>query len=125
MFEMCKFGVLLAAVLGLACGGSSSDQMSARDQATKHVCDRAQACGLIAAGMTYTTRDDCEVRQRDFWQTAWPPAECDGHIADTQLTACLVNIDAIQCSSPGADFVSAAYLGPCTKARICSGASSK
>jgi hypothetical protein len=96
----------------------STSQTAARDEATQHMCDRAQACGLIGAGLTYQTRDDCVVRWQADWQNAWPPAQCDGHIDSTQLNACLTNIDAIQCSDLGAGLVAIALT--CGAARVCS-----
>lgn len=117
-------GTLLAGALALAgCSDNATSQMSARDQAAAHTCDRAQACGLIGAGLTYETRDDCDVKARGNLQTTWPPAECDGHIDDTQLAACLAGIDAVQCASAGTDVVLLFSLGACAKARVCSGGS--
>lgn len=114
-----SMAILLAGLLSLAtCEDSGTSQASARDAATKHMCDRAQTCALVGPGLTYESRDDCEIKQRDYWQTQWPPAECDGHIDGTQLNACLTNIDAIQCSDIGAGLLSVALT--CGKARVCS-----
>jgi hypothetical protein len=119
MTNRCGVAFLLVGWFALAgCGDDITSQMSARDAATKHICDRAQTCGLIGAGLTYQNRDDCDVKQRDNWQTQWPPSECDGHIDQTQLNACLTNIDAIQCSDIGAGLLSVALT--CGKARVCS-----
>jgi hypothetical protein len=117
MTSRCSMAFLAAFSLA-ACGDSSTSQIDARDAATRHMCDRAQACGLVGPGLTYESRDDCEVKQRDYWQGQWPPSECDGHIDETQLNACLTNIDAIQCSDIGAGVLS--VLLTCGKGRVCS-----
>jgi hypothetical protein len=114
-----RVAVLLSGLFLLAtCDDGEPTQTGARDAATQHGCDRAQACGLIGPGLTYENREDCEIKQRNNWQTQWPPAECDGHIDQTQLDACLTVIDAIQCADIGAGLVSVAAT--CGKARICS-----
>lgn len=125
MLRMYKLGLILSAVLGAGCS-DSSDQMDARDEAVKHVCDRAQACGEIGSGSgaMYSSRDDCEVEQRSLWQKAWPPSECDGKIGQTQLDACLVTLDGVRCDAFVADFGSAA-IGNCAESKVCSGTSSK
>ena len=66
--------VLVGAVL--ACGSES--QSSARDRAATAVCSKLESCGQLDAGQLYTSRDDCQVKQTDYWQTTWPPADCDG-----------------------------------------------
>ena len=119
MTHRCRVAGLLAGLFLLpTCGDGETTQMTARDAATKHSCDRAHACDLIGPGLTYENREDCEIKQRDKWQTQWPPSECDGHIDNTQLDACLTNIDAIQCSDMGPGLLS--VLLSCGKARICS-----
>jgi hypothetical protein len=119
MPHRCSVAGLLAGLwLLTTCGDGETTQMAARDAATKHGCDRAQACDLFGPGLTYENREDCDIKQRDHWQTQWPPSECDGHIDDTQLDACLTNIDAIQCSDIGAGVLS--VLLTCGKGRVCS-----
>ncbi len=114
--------LLLASILALAgCDDdSTSSQMSAREEVVQHTCDRAQGCGLIGAGLTYQNRDDCQTRAAGTVQTAWPPADCDGRIDETQFRACLAGIDAIQCESAALDAVSLFTLGACAKSRVCS-----
>ncbi len=120
MFNRFSTAAAIAALFFLAnCEDNpATSQTAARDAAVQHMCDRAQACGLIGAGLTYQTRDDCTVRQQGDWQSVWPPATCDGHIDSTQLSACLTNIDAIQCSDVGSGLV--AVVVTCGAGRVCS-----
>src|SRR6185436_3262552 len=89
-----------------ACGGSSdsnltpTSQSNARELAVAHTCDKYAACGEIApSGKTYTSRDNCDIKQRSSWESIWPPAECDAKIDTNQLNICLSAIDAVECGN--------------------------
>lgn len=114
-----SFGLAALAAAGSGCGGDSTAQKPARDQAVTAVCDRLVACGAVGRGLTYESRDDCETRQRDYWQSTWPPADCDGRISSSNLDACLQTIDTAECNN-GLDILNV-LANKCTKAKVCSG----
>jgi hypothetical protein len=83
------------------------------------VCSKLESCGQLDAGQLYTSRDDCQVKQTDYWQTTWPPADCDGKINSTNLDRCLTAIDQAQCGN-GLDFLDI-VLNKCTRDSVCDG----
>lgn len=107
--------VLVGAVLG--CGSES--QSSARDRAATTACGKLESCGQLDAGQIYTSRDDCQVKQSDYWQSTWPPAECDGKIDSNNLDRCITAIDQAQCGN-GLDFLDI-VLNKCTRDSVCDG----
>jgi len=111
-------GLLALSAGGVApgCGGSAPTQPQARDQATTYSCDYYQRCGMIAAGQTYTSRDDCETKIRSTFQTAWPPEECS-KISAMGFDNCLTAIRIADCNNP-ADVVNVLF-NKCTKMSVC------
>src|SRR5436190_22467556 len=101
---------------GLGCGGGSPTQMSARDQTASAACDYAQRCTLIGTGLTYSSRDDCELKIKNYFETAWPPDQCT-MVSSNGLDACLTTIRIATCGS-GADFLNV-VANKCTKAAVC------
>lgn len=99
--------------------GSSSSQPEARDEATTAGCDYYQRCGDIGPGKMYETRMSCEVSVKAFWESSWPPADCDGKINAAKLDVCLSSIRAATCGNGGSNL--AVLLVNCPKAQVCSG----
>ena len=117
-------GVIAAAAFVVGAGpgcGSSNSQADARDRATTTSCDWFQMCGQIGAGKKYPTRDTCDVQVRASWDTAWPVADCDGKINESQLQICLDAIHATECGN-GLDVLDT-LASKCPEAKICAGAS--
>jgi hypothetical protein len=104
---------ILALLAVVSCGPPSRE--SARDSTVARACNRYQQCGEIATGKTYATRDECEVKQRSFWESAWPAASCDGKINATNLDTCWKAID-IACADP-LDLLN--VLQKCDKSKVC------
>jgi hypothetical protein len=117
-------GVLGLVALVAAGGGcsSTSSQADARDRATTQSCSWYQMCNDIGAGKKYDTLASCEVQVRGQWESAWPPASCDGKINESQLEVCLAAIYSTDCTSP-LDIGDTLFV-KCTEAKICSGAGS-
>lgn len=89
----------LGAALGgaVGCGGvSSSDVVTARNQATTASCNYFMMCNEIGAGQMYDTYQDCTSQVLGDWTNAWPTSTCQGHIDQTALGKC---IDAINANS--------------------------
>ena len=104
------------AIFGVACG--SDAQPAARDRVVTTVCNRLDACGELAPGKTYASRDDCRIKQQDYWQNTWPPAECDGKVSSSALDVCVSEVNAAQCGN-ALDFLS--ILDKCSRGNVCSG----
>lgn len=112
---MKKIATLAALALLAGCGVSRID---ARDAATDRACNRYEKCGRIGAGETYTSRDDCEVQQRNFWNNYWPTDVCEDRINTDSLDLCLKSIDSTSCSS---DFDMVSTAIKCSKDTVCTG----
>jgi len=111
----------VGALLGTrGCGGVTDARVSARDQATKATCDRYNACGLIGTGQTYADYSTCQIAWESNWDSAWPAANCDGKISQSDLTVCLNRIASTSCTNV-IDFLST--LGTCDKTNVCSAGS--
>ena len=104
--------LLLASAL-TGCGISRTD---ARDRATQAWCARFQECEGFGDGRTYTSRDDCEVRQRDFWHSAWPADRCEDSINSEAFDTCLRAISITDCRN-GFDVLNT--LGKCSAGEVC------
>lgn len=110
--------VVTTLVLVAGCGGNYS-QAEARDQATKATCDWYDRCGEIGSGMTYATRDDCEVDNRARWNSYWPYEDCNNRIPPEELDQCTAAIKATECGN-GWDIANT-FLNKCPPADVCSG----
>ena len=112
---------LAAALAGgvFSCSGDDHSQAGARDLATSHSCDYYARCGQIGAGQTYTSRDDCDVQVRAFWNGQWPATDCDGKISTSALGICTAAIDSTLCGN-GVDVLNT-VLVKCAKADVCGG----
>ncbi len=104
----------LLPLLLVSCGPPSRE--SARDTTVTRACNRYQQCGEIATGKTYATRDECEVKQRSFWEGTWPAASCDGKINATAIDTCWKTIDIADCTNV-LDLLNVAQK--CDKAKVC------
>ena len=110
---------LAFAALVTGCGGVTSSQVLARDQATTASCDWYQSCNQIGPGLAYDTRASCETQVRAHWDQTWPPSSCEGKINQAQLSICLDAIHATQCGNV-LDIL-ATLAVKCPEANICSG----
>lgn len=115
MLRAARFAILLAA---LGASGCAVSREGARDRAVAHACDRLQACGNIGSGQMYSTRDDCEIKQRSFWTDYWPAADCEDRISGDALDYCLQSIDRAACGISMDIFTT---LSACKKGDVCSG----
>jgi Family of unknown function (DUF6184) len=115
----------LAVAAGLmtlaGCGNVSTSREAARDQATTVSCDWYQMCGQIGPGKTHETRGSCEVTVKANWESAWPPADCDGKINPSQLDICLSAIRITDCTAP-LDILNT-LANKCPKTKVCAPAS--
>ena len=110
----------LAVALLAGCGDDNMDQQEAREQATEHTCDRAEACDLVGSGKTYTDRDDCEVKVSNAWNNQWSKAECDGQVSSADLDLCLGAIDVTLCNNFEVGVAALALVGQCQQQLVCS-----
>jgi hypothetical protein len=107
-----------ASLAARGCGGVTDDRVAAREKTAAAICDRYAACELIGTGVAggYTDREACLIDWRDNRNEAWPAAECQGRISQSELNVCLSAIAGTACM--GFDFVST--LLKCTAATVCS-----
>jgi len=111
-------GSVMLALAG-ACGGvSTSDVVSARNQATTASCMYYQRCNQIGPGQPGgDTVADCMTTVVGKWTMGWPTTTCEGHIDQANLTICLDAIGATtDCSGIGALLA----LSKCSSASVCS-----
>jgi hypothetical protein len=108
------------ATIAAGCGGVSTSQASARDQATTVTCDWFAGCDQVGNGKTYSSRSSCEIDIRARWEGAWPADACEGHINGDNLSLCLSAIRATECAN-GFDLL--LTLGKCSQDKVCSGSS--
>jgi hypothetical protein len=59
------------------------------------------------------------VKQQSYWQRAWPPQSCDGHIDAAQLDTCLSTIRAADCGN-ALDLANIA-INKCPSSKVCGG----
>jgi hypothetical protein len=113
-------GLLALTLAAASCGGvSGTNQASAADRATAASCDfYRDSCDAIGPGKMYETRTSCEIDVRAKWESAWPPAECDGKIKSSELEICLSAIRATDCTAP-LDILNT-LANKCPKEKICS-----
>lgn len=116
MFRVARLTILFAAFVAAGCGVSRE---GARDRAVTHACDRLQDCGNIGSGSgkLYSTREDCEIKQRSFWTSVWPDKDCTDQISGDALDLCLQSIDSMACGF-SLDLLS---LVNCRSENVCSG----
>jgi uncharacterized protein DUF6184 len=107
----------IAVVTGRGCGGVTDTRVEARDSATQHTCARYQACGDLGAGMSYADFSSCTTQWQANWDSAWPAADCQGKIDQSQLAVCLSAIDGTSCTSV-LDILNTIYV-KCGKANVC------
>ncbi len=107
------YAAFLVAVI--SCGGD--ERMDARDEATQASCAYFTRCNEVGPSGMFKTRDECEVKQRAYWEDTWPTASCDKRIDPAAVSACLTEIDLAQCGN-ALDFFSA--LDKCQRSRVCS-----
>ena len=116
-------GGLGAGLVGaVGCGGvSSSDVVSARNQATTASCDYLMMCNDIGPGKTgsgtYDNYQDCVTSVVGQWTTGWPTDACQGHIDQQALTVC---IDAINSTTDCNAVAELITLSKCSQATVCS-----
>jgi hypothetical protein len=108
------FAFALAVVALFGCGAPSRE--AARDATATRACSRYQACGAIAAGKTYATLDECQVKQKATWESAWPAASCDGKINAANYDTCGKAIDIVDCNNL-LDLLNVA--AKCDKSKVC------
>jgi hypothetical protein len=111
------FGAL--ALAAGSCGSVGTSRETARDQATSGVCSKYEMCQGFgtAAGQAYVSGDSCQVDWRAKWESAWPPASCDGKIDPGQLGTCLSAINGTDCTSI-VDIATTLFV-KCAKAKVC------
>ncbi|HZH02919.1 MAG TPA: DUF6184 family natural product biosynthesis lipoprotein [Myxococcaceae bacterium] len=82
-------------------------------------CDRYEECNKIgtAQDAVYATRDECEVETRDFWNSQWPAAECEGKINGDGLSTCTDRIKTTDCDN-FIDQLTTAYQ-TCNREDVC------
>jgi hypothetical protein len=100
-----------------SCGGVTTSRQDAKKQATTRTCDRFDQCMLIGsqAGASYPTREACELAWSSNWDMAWPVAECEDKINQSQLETCYAAISGTACNL--GDFL--ITLGKCGKVNVC------
>ncbi len=98
--------------------GGASTQVSARDGAASKACDQFAHCDQIGPGKTYDSADQCDVKQRSFWDSQWPVATCDGKIDPTEYDKCLTTISTASCGS--AVDLANVVLVKCSSGTVCS-----
>ncbi|OJH34502.1 DUF6184 family natural product biosynthesis lipoprotein [Cystobacter ferrugineus] len=99
-----------------ACGPTSRED--AQSQATRAACDYYDKCEKIGSGDGKQFQDwnECEVKTRDFFQTAWTADNCLA-INETGLETCLKRIPTTGCGS-ATDFLNTAIL-VCGAGSVC------
>src|SRR5687768_8757055 len=105
--------LLLVSTLS-ACGVSRTD---ARDRATNASCTLFGECEGFGEGKNYTSRDDCIVRQRSFWNDHLPADQCEESINTDALDICLKAIEITDCNN-AFDLFNTAY-GKCAASVVC------
>lgn len=106
---------LLSLLLVLpACGPTSRED--AQDKATDAACDYYEDCDKIGSGKDFQDRKECEVKVRDFFQSAWTANNCPA-INEKGLDTCLDRIRSTSCSS-GTDFFNTAFI-VCGAGSVC------
>ncbi len=118
--NLTKWMWMLGAVgtMGLV-GCGVSNQSGAVSAATKSACKYYDRCGQIGPGETYSNAEDCEIRQRAFWNNQWQVSDCDDRINPDNFDYCLKSIEATSCSSALDNFVTT--YDKCSKKNVCSG----
>ena len=114
---------VLGALIVAGCSSSSSSggastQASARDEAASTACQQFAHCDQIGPGKTYDSADQCDVKQRSFWDSQWPVATCDGKIDATEYDKCLTTISSASCGS--AVDLANVVLVKCSSGTVCS-----
>jgi hypothetical protein len=117
MTHIRRIAVAAAAVAAMSCGGVTTSRQEARKQATTKTCDRFEQCMLIGdgAGKSFPTREACELQWESNWETAWPAADCEDKIRESELETCYAAIRATACM--GLDIF--ATLAKCGKMNVC------
>jgi hypothetical protein len=116
--------IMVVGVSGLfGCGSTIADITNKQSDAVNAVadstCDRYDACGEIASGKKYTTREECIAAEKGNWNGRWPVAECDNRINGDKLRFCLDAIEATSCTNVF-DQINTAYA-KCPQSDVCSG----
>lgn len=108
--------VLSLLLLLSACGPTTRED--AQHQATEATCDYYAGCNQIGSddGKQYQDRSECEVKIRDFFQSAWTADNCPA-INDKGLDTCVKRIGSTSCSSV-TDFLNTAFL-ICGASSVC------
>jgi hypothetical protein len=79
-------------------------------------CARESRCDNIGADKRYSSMEDCVARVREDWRADLDARACPSGIQQTQLTECLNEIRAEECSSP---FDTLERVAACTASQIC------
>ena len=108
----------LMGTVGLA-GCGVSNQAGAVNVAARSSCKYHERCGNIGSGKSFTSVNDCEIRQSTFWNDHWEPADCDDRINNDNLDYCLKAIEATSCSN-GLDLLVTTY-DKCSTKNVCAG----
>ena len=74
--------------------------------------------GLIGFAHLGRAADQCDVKQRSFWDSQWPVATCDGKIDATEYDKCLTTISSASCGS--AVDLANVVLVKCSSGTVCS-----
>ena len=110
--------LIVAGCSSSSSSGGASTQASARDEAASTVCQQFAHCDQIGPGKTYDSADQCDVKQRSFWDSQWPVATCDGKIDATEYQKCLTTISTATCGS--AVDLANVVLVKCSSGTVCS-----
>lgn len=101
-----------------ACGGN--DQADARDRATTQTCNQYKSCGEIGPSQLFPNQDECLVQKRNFWDSTWLYAQCEGKIHSAAVDNCVNAIKAVSCANFSNDYNSVVAT-QCSIAQVCNG----
>jgi hypothetical protein len=82
------------------------------------VCERHKACSGFGQGKKYASQSDCEIQQRDEFNSRWPESDCGAHgLVKDKYIDCRERIKQYQCSSNVFDL--GAILVECGAGKVC------